>query len=227
MYNAAGDCNADGSMTICGDTTLWDTVSEQCVVKANWPSASATCCPPFEFGGAAGWCTNWDARDCCSENVGFYNGPNVEGVLKMMNDGITGFNPTYNDGVVPWSAYGCIGNELNPYSNDYTSTADVHSLTGTNSDLTGTIAVVYRGDCWFIHKTWVAEQLGAKAVIIISHTEESTVMGSSSGDEPPNVSIPVIFLTKSDGEKLTNAMAKEDVIMSIGTTVEPVSCFTC
>ena len=72
------------------------------------------------------------------------------------------------------------------------------------NDLTGKIAVVYRGDCQFGTKALNAQNAGAVGVIIINHT--GAAVGMNGGTDGPNVTIPVVMISEDDGAFLRAGM---------------------
>ncbi len=68
------------------------------------------------------------------------------------------------------------------------------------NNLTGKIAVLYRGACEFGFKAEQAQDAGAVAVIIINHTGAPVGMGG--GTNGPNDTIPVIMISEQDGDNL-------------------------
>ncbi len=116
----------------------------------------------------------------------------VQDTLMIVDDGSTGTNPQGN----PVSAEGC-----NPLIND----------------LTGKIAVVYRNTCEFGTKALNAQNAGAVAVIIINRDNEA--IGMAGGTDGPNVTIPVVMISSSDGATLVNEMNNGPVVMLLGNKV--------
>jgi len=116
--------------------------------------------------------------------------------LMFVEDGSTGINEQGN----PLSQEGC-----GPLIND----------------LTGKIAVVYRYDgvssnvCWYGTKALNAQNAGAVAVIMINREDALiNVPGTTDG---PSVTIPFVFISKSDGEAIVAQMnAGQDVVAFIG-----------
>ncbi len=81
-------------------------------------------------------------------------------------------------------------------------------MLGCNSsstqDLTGKIAVIYRGTCEFGLKAYNAQLRGAIGVIIINHTGAPTGMaGNTYGI---NVTIPVIQISRADGDAIATCI---------------------
>ncbi|MCB9360049.1 MAG: T9SS type A sorting domain-containing protein [Flavobacteriales bacterium] len=67
-------------------------------------------------------------------------------------------------------------------------------------DLTGKVAVLFRGDCEFGLKIFNAQKRGAIAVIVINHTGDAIAMGG--GTYGPNVTIPAVMVSEVDGDAI-------------------------
>jgi len=73
-------------------------------------------------------------------------------------------------------------------------------------DASGSVAVVLRGNCTFIHKAQMAKQGGAKGVIVVSDSQEVQIMGGPNGTaEMEDMDIFVLGVDKLYGEQLRNA----------------------
>jgi hypothetical protein len=107
----------------------------------------------------------------------------------IVDDGTAGLNAQGN----PLSAEGC-----NPLIND----------------LTGKIAVCYRGTCQFGTKALNAQNAGAEGVIIINRDPEA--IGMAGGNDGASVTIPVVMLSSVDGAALVNEMQNGDVVVFMG-----------
>lgn len=84
------------------------------------------------------------------------------------------------------------------------------------NDLTGDIAVVYRGDCEFGTKAFNAQNAGAIAVIIINNVTGDPV-GMAPGADGANVTIPLIMISQIDGSLIRARLdAGDNVIAFIG-----------
>lgn len=81
-------------------------------------------------------------------------------------------------------------------------------------DLTGKIAVMWRGDCQFGLKAFNAQKRGAIGIIIINHT--GAAMGMAGSDYGINVTIPVISIGRQDGEDLMTCISGGGVVGFIG-----------
>lgn len=83
------------------------------------------------------------------------------------------------------------------------------------NDLTGKIAVLYRGACQFGVKAINAENAGAIGVIIINIAPGTVGMGA--GTDGPNVTIPVWMISSDDGAAIRAQMDAGDVVVFYGT----------
>ena len=82
------------------------------------------------------------------------------------------------------------------------------------NDLTGKIAVFYRGSCQFGTKAFNAQNAGAVGCIIINHTGDA--VGMAGGDDGLNVTIPLVMVSESDGADIVAEMANGEVVMFMG-----------
>ena len=114
----------------------------------------------------------------------------VMDTLMFVEDGTVGTNPEGN----PLSQEGCF-----PLIND----------------LTGKIAVVWRNTCQFGTKILMAEEAGARAVIIINR--EPGLVNMAPGDTGDVVTIPCVFIENGDGVVIANEMANGPVVAFMGT----------
>jgi PKD repeat protein len=103
----------------------------------------------------------------------------ILGSIEFVEDGTEGINGLGN----PFSQEGC-----NPLMND----------------LTGKIALIYRGSCNFSLKALNAQNAGAIGFIVINSLEETFEMGA--GDFADQVVIPGAMITLSDGNYLRDQM---------------------
>lgn len=88
-------------------------------------------------------------------------------------------------------------------------------------DVSGKIALVYRGDCNFSIKAYNAQLAGAIACVIINN--EPGLQGMLSGINAEFVTIPVVQITMEAGALITDEMMTSTVIMAIGN---PQDVFT-
>ncbi len=66
-------------------------------------------------------------------------------------------------------------------------------------------ALVYRGDCEFGRKAFMAEQAGAKGVIIVNNVSGGPV-GMGPGAQGNQVTIPVLMISKEDGDAINTVL---------------------
>ncbi len=85
-----------------------------------------------------------------------------------------------------------------------------------SSDLTGKVALIRRGGCFFSLKVYNAQEAGAKAVVVVNHDEDETlgpddVIGMSGADSASSVTIPAIFVSYNTGMAIVPALAEGPV----------------
>ena len=85
--------------------------------------------------------------------------------------------------------------------NDGSSRPTLGCATLLNTNLSGKIAMVDRGDCFFNDKAYFAQQKGAIACLVCNFEESLVSMGGASA-KADSVKIPVISLKKSDCDRL-------------------------
>ena len=84
------------------------------------------------------------------------------------------------------------------------------------NDLTGKVAVLYRGDCEFGVKALNAQEAGAIAVVMINNLAGAPVaMGG--GADGPSVSIPVVMITAATGALLRDEIDAGETSVFIGS----------
>lgn len=132
----------------------------------------------------------------------------VQGCLVLVNDGST-------PGIIDNG-----GNSSHP------TTQDACDSTTWIQDLTGKIAVYYRGSCEFGLKAWNAQKRGAIGAILINHTGEP--VGQSGGTFGPNVTIPIAMISEFNGSLLTACLDTvcTGIIGSIGRKAVVGNIFT-
>ncbi|XP_073012986.1 signal peptide peptidase-like 2 [Typha latifolia] len=86
-------------------------------------------------------------------------------------------------------------------------TDPLNCCTHSSSKLTNSVALAKRGDCTFTAKAKVAQSGGAAGLLVINDSEELYKMVCTENDTSINVTIPVIMIPKSAGEKLTESLA--------------------
>ncbi|MDX1446336.1 PA domain-containing protein, partial [Lishizhenia sp.] len=95
------------------------------------------------------------------------------------------------------------------------STADSLNCMQTVSNVSGKIAILYRGACEFGTKALNAEQAGAIAVVIINNQAGGPV-GMGAGNDGPTVTIPVVMIGDLDGAAIVSEMENGPVDVFIG-----------
>jgi len=87
------------------------------------------------------------------------------------------------------------------------------------NDLTGKIAVVDRGDCYFSLKSWHAQEAGAIAVVVINHIPGDDLFDMAGFDSSALVVIPTILVTYEDGLLIKDAMISSTVSACMGNII--------
>lgn len=77
---------------------------------------------------------------------------------------------------------------------------DACDSTTWTQDLTGKVAVFFRGSCEFGLKAWNAQKRGAIACFMINHTGDA--VGMAGGTFGPNVTIPMVMVGETDGNAI-------------------------
>lgn len=109
------------------------------------------------------------------------------------------------------SAFGNFGGEITTtpitapavFVNDGTGTPTQACGTAIQTNLTGKIALIDRGNCEFGYKALKAQQRGAVAVIICFF--DDNLIGMAAGASGAQVTIPVLAIGKSDADRLRAA----------------------
>lgn len=97
-----------------------------------------------------------------------------------------------------------------------TGSADSLLCGAAINNVSGKIAVLYRGCCQFADKALAAQNAGAIAVIIINNIPGSPVaMGA--GNQGANVTIPVAMITDADGAMLRSEILAGNVTVFLGS----------
>ena len=113
----------------------------------------------------------------------------VSGALEFINDGTPGM--VTGIGVPP------LLNVPNGYLACDTTNAP-------SQDMTGKIAVCYRGSCEFGYKAYNAQLRGAAAIIIINHTGDA--VGMAAGAYGDQVTIPIVMIGRIAGDDIRIAI---------------------
>ncbi|KAL0920935.1 hypothetical protein M5K25_007954 [Dendrobium thyrsiflorum] len=80
--------------------------------------------------------------------------------------------------------------------------------TNLTSKLSNSIALAKRGDCTFTAKAIFAQAGGATGLLVINNDEDLYKMVCSENDTSIAVTIPVVMIPKSAGDKLTDSLDK-------------------
>jgi hypothetical protein len=132
----------------------------------------------------------------------------AQNVITTSPTGISGYNPAFKF-VVNSNGWNTpdMTNPANSITAELIMVNDgtTDDSLGCNSlingaQISGKIAVVYRGTCDFGTKALNAQNVGAIAVIIINNTPG--VLDAAGGSSGPLVNIPVVTITQQDGEYL-------------------------
>lgn len=75
------------------------------------------------------------------------------------------------------------------------------------AELSGQIALIRRGDCFFDEKVLRAQQAGAIAVIIANNAGDSLLFMGASGEVVETLTIPAVFVGQSTGDQLEGLAA--------------------
>ncbi len=145
----------------------------------------------FEWADPAGG--DWATPDFTVPNT------NVQGFLALAEDGTAGTATTPDAHLLTNEACSALINntDMNP-----------------NNDMTGKIAILYRGTCQFGTKALNAQNAGAIAVVMINHSGDP--VGMAGGNDGTSVTIPVVMISTMDGEAILNELANGPVEMFLG-----------
>lgn len=84
------------------------------------------------------------------------------------------------------------------------------------AQINGQIAILYRGSCEFGVKALMAQNAGARAVVIINNATGDPV-GMGPGAQGANVTIPVVMISQIDGANIRASLNNgDDVVVFIG-----------
>lgn len=137
------------------------------------------------------------------------NPPNLSGPLDY-TEAAWGQNPPLTDPINAVTAYAC-------FVDDGTEADSLGCNALVNgSELSGKIAVVYRGACEFGAKALNAQNAGAVAVVIVNNAAGAPV-GMGAGAQGANVSIPVVMISQDAGALLRDELLNCNVEFYIGT----------
>lgn len=78
----------------------------------------------------------------------------------------------------------------------------------SSSNLAGSVTVALRGDCDFTYKAQVAQEGGAKGLLVINDDEGLIEMNCSEKDMKFDIAIPVVTISKSGGATLKDQLTR-------------------
>ncbi|MES2556736.1 MAG: PA domain-containing protein [Bacteroidota bacterium] len=123
-----------------------------------------------------------------------------------------GYQLTYTDG---WAAD--LTDPANAVLDTVVLADDSLGCTPITNNLTGKIAMIYRGGCEFSEKALAAQNAGAIAVIVVNNIAgPPTGMGAGVSGAAASVIIPVVMISNVDGDLIHDQMETDDVIVFIG-----------
>lgn len=118
-------------------------------------------------------------------------------------------------GTTPWMNVPDMDSVYNAVLDTVKMAVDSLSCGTLTNDLTGKIALVYRGSCEFGTKALNAQNAGAIAVIIVN--PGGAPIGMGAGADGNSVTIPVTMISAADGAIIQQALDNgEDVVMYFG-----------
>ncbi len=104
---------------------------------------------------------------------------------------------------------------------DGSATQDSLMCTASTQDLTGKIALLFRGECEFGTKAVNAWNQGAVGIVVVGNvTGEIVNMSAGSTNQGDVVNVPIVFITKEDGTAIYNSlMLGDSVSMLLGNKI--------
>ncbi|MFD5701289.1 M28 family metallopeptidase [Streptomyces lasiicapitis] len=90
----------------------------------------------------------------------------------------------------------------------------------TSDTFTGKIALVKRGACTFAEKEAAATKAGAIGLVLYNHSGDQPVKGNL--EVPENAHIPAVGISKAEGEKLAEQVAKGEVKLSVDVATKAI-----
>ena len=95
----------------------------------------------------------------------------------------------------------------------FTSSGDSLACSTVTTDLTGKVAVVRRGACWFTTKIYQAQLQGAIGCIVLDNVDGGDgPMNMLGGDNADLITIPSIFLSLNAGQLLTDELDQGNAV---------------
>ena len=139
--------------------------------------------------------------------------------MRLTVNGSEGFSgnfkgaaPEFGLGIPPWGLSGQII-LVNDGAGENTSDACEDGFVNAN-EIRGRIALIDRGDCFFVEKVKRAENVGAIAAIVANNVEGG-VLNMGLGDVYTDIAIPSVFISKADGDLIKAALSSEKLRVSI------------
>jgi hypothetical protein len=128
----------------------------------------------------------------------------------------TGSGATFGNAFPTNGLSGQLVAALDPPDAPQNSITDGCSAITNAAALVGHFAFIDRGDCFFIEKVKHAQDAGAIAVVIANHLSDQLV--SMSGTDP-TITIPSVFVSKSDGDAIRAQLnAEEEIQLTVTST---------
>jgi hypothetical protein len=124
--------------------------------------------------------------------------------------GLASFGPSANRAAMS----GRIVQALDAANLDGPATTDACSPLTNAASINGNIALVDRGSCTFVQKARNAQAAGASGIVIVDHLPDSCGAPGMGGDAP-DVTIPVISVSRQDGEGIKAQLASNANVNAI------------
>lgn len=148
----------------------------------------------------------------------------VEGISPAPIQGMYDFNYASNPAIStsatsvgPWGAdLSLVAIQDTLVLVDDGTAADSLGCNALVNDLTGKIAILYRGSCSFYSKALMAKNAGALAVIIINNTTGLINPASNPANDNTLIDIPVVIIRQDDGAAIRAQMEQGPVVMFLG-----------
>ncbi len=88
------------------------------------------------------------------------------------------------------------------------------------AEVVGNIALIDRGFCFFIEKAAHAEAAGASALVVVNNVDGGVITMGVPEDNTTVINIPVLMISKADGNAIKSALASGNVQISYERTTE-------
>ncbi len=103
----------------------------------------------------------------------------------------------------------------------YAQPTDGCSALANASSVTGHIALIDRGSCFFDVKVFNAQQAGATAVVIVNNRAGAPITMGSSGTLTGTVTIPSVMISQHDGTKIKSDLPSPGVNVTMQSVPAP------